>query len=684
MDWLKKLPYNRRPKFKIIFMKNDKLLTLPERYSIFHKQMCESQTMVSRLTVSRHHSRKLAFACIVSCLIIFPLFLSAQSAVELKKLSFEELMNIEVTSVSKVPEKLTEVASAIQVLTNDDIHRSASNSLPEALRLASNLQVAKPNSHDWAISSRGFNAAPLRNNTLSNKLLVLIDGRSVYTPLFGGVFWDVQNVMLEDLDRVEVVSGPGGTLWGANAVNGVINVITKSAKETQGIFITASSGTFLQDQLAARFGSRLDSNLYLRIYGQHIDQGSMKSGSGADAKDGWGMTQGGFRLDYYPSPKNTLSVHGDVYGGEEDSLGLSKRNGQNITAKWIHAYSETSELVLQAYFDRTWTYQAIGDFRELLNTYDVDMQHHFRLDRSNSILWGLGYRLTNDNVSNSFVPAEKYLNLINTFIQDQITLAPHKLELTVGTKFLYNDYSGLEIQPSARMAWTPAHKHTLWAAVSRAVRTPSRFETDFVSPALTTTTGFKSEKVIAYEIGYRARLAERISLSLATFYNDYTDLRSIDTINTTSTPRFIFANHQKATTWGLEISSNVVATDWWRLRLGYTYIDKNFTSTSPKALATADLIEALDPKHQVMMQSIMNLTKHLQWDVTARYVDNIKSTLTVGVAVPSYTTFDVRLAWESRRFSFSVQGQNLAAQDHTEFATRQVPRSILGKISFRF
>ncbi|MES2328894.1 MAG: TonB-dependent receptor [Bacteroidota bacterium] len=668
-------------------MQNDQLLVPRRCYRFYKRTGVAYRIKLSRLLPihDKIPQIRITFIWALACILV-PAFSFAQTvlpaASELKKLSFEELMNIEVTSVSKAPEKLTEVASAIQVITNNDIYRSTSNSLPEALRLASNLQVAKPNSHDWAISSRGFNATPLRNNTLSNKLLVLIDGRSVYTPLFGGVFWDVQNVLLEDVDRIEVVSGPGGTLWGANAVNGVINVMTKSAKETQGMYITASTGTFLQDHLAARFGSRIDSNLYLRIYGQHFDQCAMKLVNGTDARDNWGLTQGGFRLDYYPSKKNTLSIHGDAYGGSEETPVNSKQSGQNIVARWVHTYSDNSELTVQAYFDRTWKYLLASDFRELVNTYDLDVQHRFRLNKSNIVLWGLGYRFMNDVTSNSFVPANKDLNLLNAFIQDQVTLVPHKLELTVGTKFLHNDYSGFEIQPSARMAWTPTQKHTLWAAVSRAVKTPSRFETDLSSTAIAVPPSFKAETVIAYELGYRVSIAERVSVSLATFYNRYDDLRTFNTRS--GTPAFIFGNDQKADTWGFEISGNAVATSWWRLRGGYTFLDKKFTPKASNVLPTSDLIEALDPRHQVMVQSIMNLTKNIQWDVTARYIDQIKSSLAVGVAVDAYTTFDMRLAWEAPKFTFSVQGQNLATADHTEFITRKVPRSVLAKISFHF
>ncbi len=620
------------------------------------------------------------------------IFLSAQTilpaASELKKLSVEELMNMEVTSVSKAPEKLTEVASAIQVITNDDIRRSTAGYLPEALRLASNLHVGKTNSHDWAIASRGFNGATLSNNTLSNKLLVMIDGRSVYTPLFGGVFWDVQNVMLEDVDRIEVVSGPGGTLWGANAVNGVINIMSKSARETQGLYASVTAGTFLEDHLAVRYGAKLDSNLYLRVYGQHFSQGTTRLASGLKANDDWNMAQGGFRLDYYPSSKNTLSVHGDLYGGLEEMPTSSEQNGQNLTAKWVHTYSDHSELVLQAYYDRTWKYLPKALFRDHLNTYDIDVQHRFRLNKSNTVLWGVGYRYMDDNVRNapsiSFVPAEKGLNLLNTFIQDQISLVPRKLELTLGTKLIHNTYSGFELQPSARIAFTPKTQHTLWAAVSRAVRTPSRFETDERTATLSTPNNtFLSERVVAYELGYRVRPVERVLVSLATFYNVYDRLRSINT-NPTPPTNFIFANDQEANYWGAELSVNAIANDWWRLRAGYTYMDKKFRSTNPNVLITSASIEALDPNNQVMFQSIMNLSAHLQFDVAGRYVDLIASPLVNTSRVAPYATFDARLAWEDKHFMFALIGQNLGGEYHTEFGSRQIPMSVSAKMSYRF
>ena len=309
-------------------------------------------------------------------------------------------MNLEVTSVSKAPEKLTEVASAIQVITNEDIDRSAVARLPEALRLAPNLQVAQVNAHDWAITARGFNGAPIGTNTLADKLLVMIDGRTVYTPLFGGVFWDVQNVLMEDIDRIEVVSGPGGTLWGANAVNGVINVQSKNTKETQGLFVSESLGTFLQDNVAVRYGGKLDSQLSFRVYGQLFDHRNTTLASGRDAQDHWNMTQGGFRMDYEVSRKDQFTVQGDLYGGKEDSA-VTYLNGQNLIAKWNHIFSQRSDLTVQTYFDRTHRNITGPDIVEKLTTYDIELQHHFAIRRRHKILWGAGYRQMHNETRDS-------------------------------------------------------------------------------------------------------------------------------------------------------------------------------------------------------------------------------------------------------------------------------------------
>ena len=418
----------------------------------------------------------------------------------LKRLSLEELMNVEVTSISMRPEKLTEVASAVQVITAENIHRSGVMRLPEALRLASNLQISQANSHDWAITARGFNGLPSAGGLLANKLQVTIDGRSVYSPLFGGVFWDVQNTLLKDLDRIEVVSGPGGTLWGANAVNGVINIVSKSAKETQGLYVSGAAGSFLQDQIEARYGFRVDSNVFVRVYGQRIDQRDTKLDTGGNALDAWSMTQSGFRMDYYQSKTSTFTFQGDFYSGEaNESIRRLVTDGQNVLARFTHLFSDKSNLTIQAYFDRTWrnTPNAVNPLSYELNTYDLDVQHRFPIGKHQSILWGAGYRLQHDKVSHSLTPLSRDMPLYSGFIQDEITLLPNLLKLTIGSKFLHNVFSGFEIQPTARLAWIPNIKHTIWTSVSGAVRTPSRYDVDVAKTPIK----FHSEKITALRTG---------------------------------------------------------------------------------------------------------------------------------------------------------------------------------------
>lgn len=606
-----------------------------------------------------------------------------------KTMTLDDLLNIKVTSVSKNPEKLTEVASAIQVVRSEDIKRSACMRLPEALRLAPNLQVAQSNSHDWAITARGFNGAPLNNNTLADKLLVMIDGRSVYTPLFGGVFWDVQNVLLEDVDRIEVVSGPGGTLWGANAVNGVINIISKSAKETQGLYVSSSVGTLLQDFAGIRYGGKLDSNLFFRVYGQRFDQFSTHLSDTLDGQDKWNMTQGGFRMDYFASKNNTFTLQGDLYGGTEDVPTNTYVNGQNLIGRWTHNFSEQSTTSLQLYYDRTWRRFRVPDFNDELSTIDIDFQHGFLISRRNRLLWGAGYRVMEDKTHNTpsliFTPEDRTLQLFNTFVQDQIALVPERLELTLGTKLLHNDYTDFEWQPSARLAWTPTENHTVWAAVSRAVRTPARFDVDERTPGLTTKE-FVSEKVVAYELGLRLRPTGRVSMSLATFYHVYDDLRSINT-NTSPPPEpgLLFANDQKGESAGFELSGNVVALTWWRLRGGFTYLYRNIDPKSELVVPDADLFEAIDPRTQFLLQSNIDFPKNFQLDLIGRYVDMLEGLEGLGLqTVPAYVTFNARLSWQYKYFTISLAGQNLAHNFHREFGVRAIPRSINVQFTFRY
>lgn len=598
----------------------------------------------------------------------------------LKKLSMEELLNLEVTSVSMRSEKLGEVASAVQVISSEDIHRSGVTRLPEAFRLVSNLQMGQVNSHDWAITARGFNGLPSAGGVLANKLLVMIDGRSVYNPLFGGVFWDVQNVMLEDVDRVEVVSGPGGALWGANAVNGVINVVSKNARETQGLVASTSSGSFLNNITQARYGFRVDSTLFFRIYGQHFDQRSTVLETGKDAKDAWRMSQGGFRMDYFPSKKTSLTVQGDLYDGvANDSAAHTNTNGQNLLAHYVREISDRSNFTVRAYYDRTWrkTPSSATPFTYELNTYDIDVQHRFPLAQNHSILWGVAYRFQKDQTTAALYPQQKDMPLYSGFIQDEIVIAPDAIKLTVGSKFLNNVFTGFEVQPSARVAWTPNKSNTWWAAISRAVRTPTRFDSD-----VTLTSKFNSEKVAAYEMGYRVRPVEELSLSFSTFYNKYTSLRSIDTASGT-TQGVVVANSQRAESWGFEFSGNYQVTGWWRLRGGFTYFDKNITATSPKVLPLSAPFEGVDPKNIFMFQSIIDLKTNWQFDITGRYADALRPPARYPTVSP-YFSFDVRLAWQFKSLEFSCVGQNLWADHHTEVSLSRIPRTIYGKVIWRF
>lgn len=611
----------------------------------------------------------------------------------LKKLSIEELLDIEVTSVSRRPEKLTETASAIQVITQEDIRRSSATSLPEALRLASNLGVAQVDSHTWGISARGFNG----NSGTANKLLVLIDGRTVYTPLSSGVFWDVQDTLLEDVDRIEVISGPGATLWGANAVNGVINVTTKSAKDTQGVLLLGGGGTELRDFGGVRYGGALTSNLHFRVYGKYFDRDGTMFSTGRDANNDWHVGQGGFRLDWDVSESNLLTLHGDLYEGRiaqpgRDDIAVS---GGNVIGRWSRTISEHSDFKLQLYYDRTHR-NIPGTFAQDLDTYDVDFQHRFPLGERHDIVWGFGYRLIEDDVSNTpvlaFLPPRVSRQWFNGFVQDEIALVKDRLHLTLGTKIEHNDYTGFEFQPSARLAWRLSQWQTVWAAISRAVRTPSRVDRELFapgSPPFTLLTGgpnFDSEELLAYELGYRIQPHERLSLSLAAFYNDYDDVRSLEKVNInqpTAFP-FVIANGLKGESYGVEVTADYRVTEWWRLRAGYTELQLDIR---PKAGSTDTLgssAAAHDPNRQFSLRSSLDLPGQIEFDAAFRYVSHIANQ-----RVPAYGELDVRLAWHpASNLEFSLVGQNLLHQRHVEFgdpATRQeIERGMYGKVTWHF
>jgi iron complex outermembrane receptor protein len=651
----------------------------------------------------------------------------APSTGDLKQLSLEDLMNVKVTSVSKQPQKLLQAASAIQVITSDDIRRSGATTLPEALRLADNLEVAQINAHDWAISARGFDA------NLANKLLVLIDGRAVYTPLYGGVLWNVQDYLLEDIDRIEVISGPGGTLWGANAVNGVINIITKSAEKTQGLYATAAAGNQLQDFAGVRYGAQVAPDVYLRFYGKYLDDGDEVTSTGANAADSWHTARGGFRMDANQFGDNWVTVQGDAYDGGENygAAGDADLSGSNLLGRWTHTLSADSGFTVQTYFDHTYIAQPFAasppapffsgfpaaSLTDTLDTYDLDFQYHFGWGERQRIVWGLGYRATHEDDEDlsivRFAPPVLNQNLYSGFLQDEIAVAQN-VQVTMGSKLEHNDYTGFEVEPSARVQWNWDPKELLWAAVSRAVRTPSRYDHDLEVPTgltdapppfqfpeyyLKGNPNFVAETLIAYEVGYRATLASRLSGSISAFYNDYDDLRSTTATPTTATYVFpypvYFQNNLEGDTYGVELSTSYQVLDWWRLHAGYDLLQEHIHVKPGEVDATGATNETADPQQQFALRSAMDLPRNVQFNTALRWVDelHINNGPTGGAVVgivPSYFELDSRLAWHvTRQLELSLVGQNLLHQYHTEYGfpspTReQIARSVFGRIAWGY
>jgi iron complex outermembrane receptor protein len=467
---------------------------------------------------------------------------------DLTELSFETLMNIQVTSVSKKAEKMFEAASSVYVLTQEDIRRSGIMTVPELFRFVPGMQVAKLDGSKWAISSRGF------NGQFSNKLLVLIDGRSVYSPLFGGVYWDEQDLVLEDIDRIEVIRGPGGTLWGANAVNGVINITTKHASETQGGYLRSAAGNEERGLGSFRYGGSAGENAHYRVYGKYFSRDDSVDMSGNNIADGWEAVRGGFRVDWKATESNSLTFQGDVYNGEAfrfsknrvisltapttaTFIDKERTSGGNFLAKWEKQLSSQSSFALQFYFNQERRVSpGTGGFT--LDTYDIDFQHHLSATENHDIVWGLGQRYISDKFGSTFdtsyTETRDFTYVISGFLQDEITLIPNRLKLTLGSKFEENEYTGFEFQPSGRLAWTPDKNQTIWAAISRAVQTPTRsqetvrFNSSVVTgPTVVSVFGSEnigSSDLLAFELGYRVRPMQNLFIDIAAYYNFYEDI----------------------------------------------------------------------------------------------------------------------------------------------------------------
>jgi iron complex outermembrane receptor protein len=642
-------------------------------------------------------------------------------------LSLEELTRLEVTSVSRKSQKVSDAAAAVFVITQGDIRRSGVTSIPEALRLAPGLSVARIDGSKWAISSRGF------NGRFANKLLVLIDGRSVYSPLFSGVYWDIQDTLLDDIERIEVIRGPGATLWGANAVNGVINVITKKARDTQGALVKAGYGTEEEGFAALRYGGQAGDRVYYRAFVKYFNRDRLNSVNSGTASDDWNAFRGGFHLDATPSHRDEFTLQGEAYSGNEGQQDLiyawnpltnyqatpisdTEFAGGHLLARWQRKLNETDDFVLQAYFDRSYRDEMVL-LKETRNVFDVDFQQRFLLGKRHELLWGLGYRVSADELeATEMIMVEDEVRsdqLFSFFVQDEITLLPDKLHLLLGSKFEHNDYTGFEYQPNARLIWTPNTQHSLWGAVSRAVRTPSRLEDSGdisyhilppmgLNPLPTKlviygSEDYEAEKSLSYELGYRYLPGGGFSVDAALFYTDYRDHRSGESITPTTvfTPiphvlgGYVEDNKLEAETWGLEVAVDWRVRDWWRLQGNYALLKVNLSPESGSSDNFSSLVyEDSSPQQQMSLRSSFDLSRAWEFDLWLRYVDRIAVYIT---EIDDYFGLDMRLAWHPvEGLELALVGQNLLESSHQEFQTEMgtiptaVPRGFYGQIKWQF
>jgi iron complex outermembrane recepter protein len=648
---------------------------------------------------------------------------------DLVELSLEELMNVEISLVSRKAEPLFSAPAATFVLTGEDIKRSGATSIPEALRLVPGLAVARLDANKWAITARGF------NGRFANKLLVQIDGRSVYTPLFSGVFWEVQDVLLEDVERIEVIRGPGATLWGANAVNGIINVVTKSSAATQGILVQTGAGSFERGFVQLRHGGHLGEKADYRLYGRTFARSAFADSSGRDSNDDWHTLHGGGRIDWSPTPRDDLSLQGQLYtsdiGQRYDLAGFeppyfryiddrTDYSGRHALGRWQRRISDAADLSLQLYYDHTHWSDTL--FVEKRDTYDIDFQHRVAHGRQ-EFVWGLGYRHSGDESGTtpffSLSPTRRSDMTYSSFAQYELSLRDEQLRLVFGSKFEHNDYTGFEVQPSARMAWTPSQRQALWVAAARAVRTSSRADSDVFlkqqalppnslgpgSPlAVLAVVGnpmLGAEELLAYELGYRLRPNDALSLDLALYFNDYEQLRGgaplLPIPSTEPGPPHLIIPYSALNNMGAHNRGFEAVAEWrdlderWRWRAIYSYLDMHIELGKGLPIEAKNLKNET-PQHQLSLWHSHNLRRGIAFDSIVRYV----SALTFEhpdrrYKIDAYIELDTRLAWQvSNSVEIAAVGRNLFGGHPPEFralfvqnAFTDTPRSAYLMLSYR-
>ena len=685
----------------------------------YHAQVGRLSTWTVRLSL-------LVLCALVAALSFAPVAMGQEESVKSEStpsdvldMSIEDLLNVEITSVSKRAEKRTEAAAAIYVLTQEDIRRSGATTVPDVLRTVPGIHVAQMTANRWSVTSRGF------SGRFSNMLLVLIDGRTIYTPFFAGVYWEANDVMLEDVERIEVIRGPGGTLWGANAVNGVINIVTKSAAETQGGLVSVLGGKEDRASAALRYGGEIGDVGHYRAYGKffyHDEAGdfieSQTRTTGGHPTDDWHNGHAGFRMDFDFDDEDSLTLQGGFQLMDAENTyelpfftpPLFRRTDEDteyqdihMLGRWTRRLANDSEIQLQGFYDYYHFDEITLD--EQRQTLDIDFQHRLQAGERHDILWGLAYRLTWDDFEDtpfaSMDPDSRAHQLFSGFIQDDISLLD-TLKLTIGTKVEHNDFTGVEIQPSARIAWTPNEKHTLWGAVSRAVRTPSRGENDIriefgeaetfpgVFASVFGNPNLDATELLAFELGYRVAPVERLALDFALFFNDYDHVRSVEVgtiFNETDPPPphdtvpILIVTNGEAQTFGVEIGADLSLRPWWLIRGTYSFIDVEtyglFDSTGAEGV----------PMNTFSLQNRIDLPRNFEFDTTLRYVSSISS-LDIG----EYVELDARLAWRPREdLELAIVGRNLFNTQHEEYddvislaIPTEVQRNIYGKITWRF
>jgi iron complex outermembrane recepter protein len=622
-------------------------------------------------------------------------FCSSAEAESNSRQDANSTFNTEIFSLSKKKENAFDAPSATYVLSSEDIRRSGATSIPEALRMVPGLQVARMDGNKWAITARGF------NRQFANKLLVMIDGRTVYTTLFSGTVWDIQDYVLEDVDRIEVVKGPGGTIWGANAVNGIINIITKSAVQTQGTYVSQIVGDQDKSITEARYGGQTASKDAYRFYVKKAVRAGLDRADGLGSNnDGIKQDRAGFRYDISSIKDNSITIHGDAFSGVAQNYFSTLKNptkndkdskGMNLVVNWNKKLSNKSNFILNSYLD--YDQFSLPILKRAARTFDVDFQHFYNFSKENQFIWGVGYRQIMDHINESDVNGNLPLHYSSSsrndqwfsgFIQDKIGLVPDKLYLTLGTKIEKNDFTGFEYQPNARLSYYPARNQTIWAAVSRSVRTPTRGESDVTIRTGSSSTivsqgspSYGIEQLIAYEAGYRIKPTSKTLFDASVFYNDYSKLRTLESNNAGGvTP--VLNNLGSAESYGFELTGKWQAMDNWKLEVNYdhlnlfTHVSSASTDDTTQVLRNSDSLsnaEGQSPRDQVKLKSFYNITPKIEFDNILYYVGGLNKGITnTGAGIPSYITWDTRLGYlMTRNLDLSIGIRDLMNQTHSEF-----------------